>query len=91
MFQVTYDVIHEFAEENVKYIELRTTPREEPSTGMTTISYVETVLRAIDDCAKENLDIIVKLLLAVDRRQSLQVAMDTVQLAIKYRYCFISE
>ena len=78
-------MIHEFAEENVKYIELRTTPREEPSTGMTKVSYVETVLRAISDCKKENLDIIVKLILAIDRRQSPEVAMDTVQLAVKYR------
>ncbi|XP_045215947.2 adenosine deaminase-like protein [Mercenaria mercenaria] len=85
LYKVTYDVIHEFAEENVKYIELRTTPREELSTGMTKTSYIETVLKAIRDCAKENLDIIVKLILAIDRRQTLQVAMDTVQLAVKYR------
>lgn len=85
IYKVTFDVIHEFAEENVKYIELRTTPREEPLMGMTKTSYIESVLQAISDCAKENLDIIVKLILAIDRRQSLEVAMETVQLAVKYR------
>ena len=79
-------MIHEFADENVKYIELRTTPRAEPSTGMTKESYVETVLRAIDDCMNSDLDIIVRLILAIDRRHSQEVAMDTVKLAAKYRY-----
>ena len=84
-FQITYDVIHEFAEDNVKYLELRTTPREDSSTGMTRETYVEAVLRAIDDCREKNLDIMVKLLLAIDRRGTLDTANDTVELALKYR------
>lgn len=31
--QITKDVIKEFADDGVKYLELRSTPREEKSTG----------------------------------------------------------
>lgn len=83
-YTITYDVIHEFAEDNVKYLELRTTPREVASTGMTKESYIEAVLKAIDDCARENADSIVRLLLAIDRRNSVEVARNTIDLAEKY-------
>lgn len=32
--QITKDVIKEFADDGVKYLELRSTPREENSTGI---------------------------------------------------------
>ncbi|KAH3830226.1 adenosine deaminase-like protein isoform X2 [Dreissena polymorpha] len=85
VYKVTYDVIHEFAADNVKYLELRTTPRAEPGTGMTKTAYVEAVIQAIQDCALEDIDIIVRLILAIDRRHSVSVAMETVNLAAEYR------
>ena len=83
--QVTYDVIHEFHEDNVKYLELRSTPREVPKTGMTRELYVEAVLRAISKCEAENLDIVVKLLLSIDRRNGISVGHETVKLAQKFQ------
>ena len=83
--QVTYDVIHEFHEDNVKYLELRSTPREVPETGMTRELYVEAVLRAISKCEAENLDIVVKLLLSIDRRNGISVGHETVKLAQKFQ------
>lgn len=52
----------------MKYLELRTTPRDASSTRMTKSSYIESVLKAISDArsAVEN-DITVKLLLSIDR------------------------
>lgn len=85
VYQVTYDVIHEFCDDNVQYLELRSTPREVTETGMTKELYVDAVLRAIRDCEAENLDIEVKLLLAIDRRNGVQVGRDTVKLAQKFR------
>ncbi|KAL4227779.1 hypothetical protein ACF0H5_013215 [Mactra antiquata] len=85
VYKITFDVIHDFAKDNVKYLELRTTPRSEPSSSMTKTTYVETVLKAINDCASEDLDIIVRLILAIDRRHTLDVALETVQMAVKYR------
>lgn len=46
-FQVTQDVVKEFAEDNVKYLELRTTPRDVAQSGMTKCSYINAVLQAI--------------------------------------------
>ncbi|OXB53956.1 hypothetical protein ASZ78_004847 [Callipepla squamata] len=54
---ITKDVIKEFADDGVKYLELRSTPREEKSTGMTKRMYVETVLEGIKQCKEEGLDI----------------------------------
>ncbi|CAH1790085.1 unnamed protein product [Owenia fusiformis] len=84
-YKITYDIIHEFAEDNVKYVELRTTPRAVPDTGMTKELYLESVLKAIADCEKEDLDIIVKLILAIDRRSDVNIANETVDLAVKYK------
>ncbi|XP_048732507.1 adenosine deaminase-like protein isoform X2 [Ostrea edulis] len=83
VYQVTYDVIHEFNDDNVKYLELRTTPRAVTDTGMTQELYVEAVLRAIQDCESEDLDIRVRLLLAIDRRNGVQRGWETVRLAQK--------
>lgn len=54
------DVIKEFAADGVKYVELRSTPREEKNTGLTKRRYVETVLKAIQQCRNENVDIDVR-------------------------------
>ncbi|KAL3867511.1 hypothetical protein ACJMK2_044708 [Sinanodonta woodiana] len=84
IYTIAYDVIHEFSADNVKYLELRSTPRDAPSMGMTKISYIEAILKAIEDCHKEKLDIVVKLLLAIDRRNDLSIAKETVDLAERY-------
>ena len=44
----------------------------------------DTVLRAISDCHSEGIDIIVRLLLSIDRRTSLNDAFNTVQMASDY-------
>ncbi|ELU13338.1 hypothetical protein CAPTEDRAFT_219075 [Capitella teleta] len=80
---VTNDVIREFAQDdNVKYIELRTTPRAMPATGMTKESYVRAVLSAM---RKSEEDITVRLLLAIDRRTSIEDAADTLEMADRLR------
>ena len=66
----------------MKYIELRTTPRAVPDTGMTKESYLAAVLSAV----RENEDdIVVRLLLAVDRKRSLQDAWDTLEMTDRLR------
>ncbi|XP_066272011.1 adenosine deaminase-like protein [Branchiostoma lanceolatum] len=80
IFMMTEDVITEFAADSVRYLELRSTPRHVPHTGMTPSSYVESILSAIQAC-KDREDVVVRLLLAIDRRQSVETAMNTVRLA----------
>uniref|UniRef100_A0A665U2Q2 Adenosine deaminase-like n=1 Tax=Echeneis naucrates TaxID=173247 RepID=A0A665U2Q2_ECHNA len=77
-------VIREFAADSVKYLELRSTPREEKNTGLTKKGYIETVIRAIQLCKDEGLDIDVRFLVAIDRRNGTQVAMETVALAEQF-------
>ncbi|KAM4748586.1 N6-Methyl-AMP deaminase isoform 2-T2 [Rhinophrynus dorsalis] len=86
---VTKDVIREFAADGVKYLELRSTPRE-TSTGMTRRKYVDTVLAGIRQCKEEELDIDVRFLLAIDRRGGPTVAKETVKLAEEY-FCSTNE
>lgn len=81
ILMVAKDVIKEFAADGVKYLELRSTPREEHNTGLTKRRYVETVIEAIRQCKNEEVDIDVRFLVAVDRRNGTEVAMETVKLA----------
>ncbi|GAA6224044.1 adenosine deaminase-like protein [Lates japonicus] len=84
ILMVARDVIREFAADSVKYLELRSTPREEKSTGLTKKKYIETVIRAIQLCKNEGLDIDVRFLVAIDRRNGEKVAMETVELAEEF-------
>ncbi|KAF5895463.1 adenosine deaminase-like protein, partial [Clarias magur] len=81
ILMVAKAVIEEFAADGVKYLELRSTPREEPETGLSKRRYIETVLEAIRQCKQEEVDIDVRFLVAVDRRNGPDVAMETVKLA----------
>jgi len=81
---VTRDVVAEFAADNVKYLELRTTPRDVPATRMTKSSYVASVVSAISAAVSSNKDIIVRLLLAIDRRMSPADIDETLKLAESY-------
>ncbi|XP_068459628.1 adenosine deaminase-like protein [Clinocottus analis] len=84
ILMVATDVIREFAADGVKYLELRSTPRDEKETGLTKKSYVETVIKAIKQCKSDELDIDVRFLVAIDRRNGAEVAMETVKLAEEF-------
>nr|XP_019838797.1 PREDICTED: adenosine deaminase-like protein [Bos indicus] len=60
VLMVTKDVIKEFADDGVKYLELRSTPRGEDATGMTKKTYVESILEGIKQSKEENVDIDVR-------------------------------
>lgn len=79
-------MIREFRADNVRYLELRTTPRASPSNGMTKRSHIATVVRAMNSAMDEHCGfIIVRLLLAIDRRTDVENAMDTVKMAVEFR------
>jgi len=77
-------VVEEFAADNVKYLELRTTPRDVPATGMTKSSYVASVVAAINAAVMSEKDIIVRLILAMDRRMKPADIEETLKLAESY-------
>ncbi|KAG7231103.1 hypothetical protein INR49_027143 [Caranx melampygus] len=51
---------------------------------LTKKGYIETVIRAIQLCKNEGLDIDVRFLVAIDRRNGAEVAMETVALAEQF-------
>ncbi|KAI8807266.1 hypothetical protein BJ742DRAFT_318763 [Cladochytrium replicatum] len=75
----TERTIAEFASDGVVYLELRTTPRSTPF--MTRNEYVGAVQDGICAALVSSPSIIVRLILSIDRRGSLETAMDTVALA----------
>ncbi|CAL1537612.1 unnamed protein product [Lymnaea stagnalis] len=83
VYLLTRRVIEEFAQDNVKYLELRSTPKEIPETGMTRELYMRTMIDAVKDCQKEGLDIVVRLLVSIDRRHGTNIAEITIELAEK--------
>lgn len=82
VFKATQNVIQEFADDNVMYLELRTTPREEAD--MTKKQYIDSVIKAIEHCAQTVPNITVKLLLSLDRKAPEDDARNTLELALEY-------
>nr|CAH7766487.1 unnamed protein product [Callosobruchus chinensis] len=81
VYKATKSVIREFhISDHVIYLELRTTPRAEE--GMTKEDYVSAVVKAIKE---NNLDIIVKLILSIDRRHSIEESQDTLNVILKMK------
>ncbi|TPX35664.1 hypothetical protein SmJEL517_g01949 [Synchytrium microbalum] len=78
----TEQVILEFADDGVVYLELRSTPRR--TTGMSKDEYIQAMFAGIEACKGKNLDIIVRVILTIDRKAGLDDALDTIQLAAKY-------
>lgn len=80
----TRQVLADFEEDGVRYLELRTTPRESLATGLTKEAYVETVLDALAE-ANTRGHMPTYLILSIDRRNTKDQAMQVVELAIRYR------
>jgi len=52
----TLSVLRDFARDGVVYLELRTTPRAMPAAGLTKEGYIQTILDAIAEHEREQLD-----------------------------------
>ncbi|KAL3289106.1 hypothetical protein HHI36_003547 [Cryptolaemus montrouzieri] len=80
VYAATKNVIDEFFLDNVIYLELRTTPRSED--GMDAETYIESVVEAIKDNEK---DILVKLILSINRQHSLEVCRQHLDIILKMK------
>lgn len=85
--RITQEVIQDFEDDNVIYLELRTTPKNRPDRGISKRNYIETVLSAKDSFYNQNPQarIQVRFLLSIDRRESTEDAIETVRLAIDHQ------
>ncbi|KAI0399599.1 Metallo-dependent hydrolase [Xylaria palmicola] len=81
----TVSVVEDFAKDGVVYLELRTTPRAFPAAGWGKAAYVDRVLTAIDVAQQQNPSIQVRLILSIDRRNTLAEAHEVVELATRFR------
>jgi len=81
---IARNVLEEFISDGVRYIELRSTPRENLEKGMTKRSYAETLISVIKEYNNKG-NIIVRLILSIDRKSTLEQAMETVNLAISLK------
>ena len=88
--RIAEEAVEDFAADGCRYVEIRTTPRAEPSTGMTQRAYVEAVLAGLQKGAAST-GVRTGLLLSVSRKfdeqsaMSAQAADDVVDLAIEFR------
>lgn len=83
ILQSTNSVLQSFQDDGVVYLELRTTPRAIPSASITKDDYVRLVLSSINSFGSSTM--VTKLILSIDRSNSLQEAIEVVDLALKYR------
>ncbi len=80
-------VLHDFAADGVVYLELRTTPRAMPTAGLTKAQYVQAILDAIAafEGASPAPALRTRLILSIDRRNSLAEALEAVDLARQFQ------
>ncbi len=78
----TNAVLHDFKEDGVVYLEIRTTPRS--SSSMSKNDYITTILSCIENSLDCNV-MTTYLILSIDRRNTPKEAMEVVDLAIQYQ------
>ena len=77
--RITREVVEDFHAENVKYLELRTTPRAIPDLR----AYCTAVIDTLKQCSKDFPGIVCRILLSVNRSSSLQFAEEVLALALE--------
>ncbi|OTB08055.1 hypothetical protein M426DRAFT_317572 [Hypoxylon sp. CI-4A] len=81
----TKSVVRDFARDGVVYLELRTTPRTMPKAGLSKAGYIEAVLQAIQTAQQEMQSLHSRLILSIDRRNTLEEAREVVALAKQFK------
>ena len=76
--RITRETLEDFMNENVMYVELRTRPRSFDNGRITSADYVEAILQIMKEYEEK---ICSRLILSIDRTQTLEQAMETLKLA----------
>jgi adenosine deaminase len=80
----TYWTIQDFEKDGCCYLELRSTPRDDLSTGMTKEIYVQALLEGIKLANQELSKLTTRIILSMDRRKTLVENFKILKLAKKY-------
>lgn len=83
VYKVTVGVITEFYLDNVIYLELRTSPRA--GEGMTKAEYIKQVVKAIKDVTSQRENMVVKLILSINRSHLVSETEETLNVIIKMK------
>ncbi|XP_043602341.1 adenosine deaminase-like protein isoform X1 [Bombus pyrosoma] len=83
VFHSTYDTVKEFKDDNVIYLELRSTPRVIQG-KMTKEECVEAIIKAFEVCKIDFPSILLKLLISINRKQGYKAAQENIELAIDF-------
>lgn len=81
--RIVREIIHDYAKFNTIYLELRTTPKDFESS--TKEEYIDTLVKAMKEEEENNPRIKVRLLLSINRSQSIEAAKELVDLALKFQ------
>ena len=83
----TVAVLQDFADDGVVYLELRTTPRsiQASSGNITKFDYVQIILDAIKQFEAQDERLQTRLILSIDRRNSLPEALEVVELCKQFQ------
>jgi adenosine deaminase len=88
--RIVGEVLDDFLNDNVVYLELRTTPRcvhtRNKELVLTKRDYLNTILDVIDTFHSSQSQMLVRVLLSIDRTKSLEDALDTVDLARELKH-----
>lgn len=79
--RITRETLEDFISDNVIYAELRTRPRSFQNGSIASSSYIEAILETMKQYEDK---ICSRLVLSIDRTQTLEQAMETLKLAQKY-------
>lgn len=91
--RVTREVLEDFSNENCVYLELRTTPRNIVDVNTNEVvctkkEYLDTVIEVVQEFESKN-EMIVRLLVSVDRTRGLKDALDTVEMCNLYKNDYV--
>lgn len=85
LIQSTKSVLTDFEADGVVYLELRTTPRSIPAQTLSKSDYISTILSCITSFNTNSSSMVTKLILSIDRRNTLQESLEVIDLALTYR------
>jgi len=85
IFRITKEMVEDCVRDNVRYLEIRTGPKHDASSGMSKRSYIASAIAAIDECKyKYKLQCLPYLLLSINREETLESAMETISLVREF-------
>lgn len=86
--RVVYEIIEDFAKQNTRYLELRSTPKPLKGSQSTSKDYIEAICEVMEH-AEDELDIKVRYLISINRQAGVEAASETLKLLHEVKSSYI--